>query len=89
MKTSKLTLVAGVRQEVVIADTPSTPYNLYLYNETHGQHLCAFGDSTVTTSNGIHLYGGDFVEIKIGANESLYVIADESIDLRVLATGLD
>ena len=89
MKTSKLTLVAGVRQAITISDTASTPYTLYLYNDTHGNHLCAFGDETVTTSNGIHLYGGEFREIQIGANETLYAIADETIDLRVLATCTD
>lgn len=90
MKTVQVTLTANVRQAFTITDTPSTPYELVVYNESHNsQNYLAIGDSTVTTSNGIHLYGGEKIQIRIGAGEVLYGISVDPIDVRLLATCTD
>ena len=90
MKTVQITLTPNVRSAFTITDTPSTPYELVIYNESHSsQNYVAIGDSTVTTANGIHLYGGDIIQLKIGANETLYGISVDPIDVRLLATCTD
>lgn len=87
--TKKYELVAGVRTLINVSDTSVTGHSVILYNETHGNHFLAVGDSTVTTANGIHLYGGEKLQLKLEPSDKLYVIASEAIDLRVLAYNVD
>ena len=90
MKSTQITLTPNVRSTFTITDTPSTGYELLVYNESHSsQNYVAIGDSTVTAANGIHLYGGEKLQIRIGAGEVLYGISVDAIDVRLLATCLD
>lgn len=90
MKSYQVTLTANVRQAFDIPDTPSTGYEMVFYNESHSsQNYVAIGDATVTAANGIHIYGGEKIQLKIGAGEVLYGVSVDPIDIRILATCLD
>lgn len=90
MKTVQITLTPNVRTAFTIVDTPATGYELVIYNESHSsQNYVSIGDSTVTAANGIHLYGGEKLQLKIGAGEVLHGISVDAIDVRLLATCTD
>lgn len=88
IQTSQITLTSGVRTLIASPGADSDGFRIVIYNETHGGHYCAIGDAFVTVENGVHLYGGDRIELYIEGGEALYAIAAETIDLRLLKLGV-
>ena len=90
MKTLQITTTPNVRTAITITDTTSTPYDLVVFNETHGSSkFISIGDSTVTLANGVHIYALETLQLRIGAGETLYMISADAVDVRFLATMTD
>jgi hypothetical protein len=90
MKTLQITTTPNVRQAIVIPDTPITGYDLVIFNETHGSSkYISIGDSTVTLANGVHIYGLETLQLRIGVGEVLHIISADAVDVRLLATLTD
>lgn len=86
--TQQITLTAYERVVIAAPGGDSDGFRVIIYNETHGNHYCSLGDSFVTNSNGVHLYGGEKLELYIEGGETLYAFATETIDLRLMKLGV-
>jgi hypothetical protein len=87
--TQQFTLAAGVRQRIVAPDVMSQ--HVCIHNHEHSQNKEIFiGNSTVTTTTGIHAVATQTSMITIGAGDDLWAIAaDDGLIIHVLVVKQD
>jgi hypothetical protein len=90
ISTAQFTLATGVRQQIVAPHTMSQ--HVCIHNHEHNQNKEIFiGNSTVTTTTGIHAVATQTSLITIGPGDDLWAISGEdgTVSLHVLVVKQD
>ena len=88
--TAQFTLTSNVRQQIVSASTQ--PQHVCIHNHEHNLNKEIFiGNSTVTTTTGIHAVATQTSLITIGPGDDLWAISGENgtVSLHVLVVKQD
>jgi hypothetical protein len=87
--TQQFTLASGVRQRIVAPDIMSQ--HVCIHNHEHNQNKEIFiGNSSVTTTTGIHAVATQTSMITIGPSDDLWAIAaDDGVIIHVLVVKQD
>lgn len=89
ISTAQFTLTANVARQIVQPDR--MPQHVCIHNHEHAQNKQIFiGNSTVTTTTGIHAVATQTSMIMIGPGDDLWAISDENnVQIHILVVKQD